>query len=284
MIPEEPSDNCWKNRFLSGCLSFGKCQDQEDKVSSFERKQGDTNEPLISKKKRKCHKGRTDTEVTFSKKLANVFPKTTEEAVAYSLYNRYDKRWLEVRSRCKLYLVFWILLLLVLLIFVLIVRDISIDNEVLSGTESITTKRILFQSEVSFLISNDNYLSVEMASDPTYNLTAYFLCAKSSSPVCGSESDYSQGGFVIKRNISGNFDSLLHGRSSAWYTINIEVEVDSAGSVYDNNTVHFVYDSYLKTCDKMKMYYIRYDGSIDVSNLMNPRYHVPIMVEVNKTC
>jgi len=124
-----------------------------------------------------------------------------------------------------------------------------------------------------------------MASDPTYNLTAYFLCAKSSSPVCGSQSDYSQGGFVIKRNISGNLDSsILHGRSSAWVTINIEVEVDSAGSVYDNNTVTSVYDSYLKTCSKMKMYYIRYDGSIDVSNLMNPRYHVPMMVEVNKTC
>jgi len=279
MMSQEPTDTGWTNRLFSNpCFSFRKST--EDKADS---KQSDTQEPLIGRKKRKCNKGRTDTEVTFSNKLAN-HPKNTEEAVAYSLYNRYDKQWLEVRSRCKLYLVFWILLLLVLLIFVLIVRDISIGKEVLSGTESITSKQILFQSEVSFLISNENYLSVEMASDPTYNLTAYFLCAKSTSPVCGSESDYSQGGFVIKRNISGNFDSILHGRSSAWYEIDIEVKVDSAGSVYNNNTVSFVYDSYLKTCEKMGMYYIRYSGSIDVSNLMNPRYHVPIMVEINRTC
>jgi len=234
------------------------------------------------------------TSTTYSSKRADyrksprkqplLHPKNTEEAVAYSLYQRFDKNWLRVRSRCKLYLVLWILVLVTLATFVFIVRDITIEKTGLSETELITDEQISLKSEATFSICNSNYLSITTVEAPTYNLAVYFLCAESNIPVCGTDSDYSRGGTLIAQNISGNFVLTVSGRRCATHTISLEADVVSSNSVYSNKTVQHVYNSYRTTCAKMGMYYIRYSGFIYVSTLTNPRNTIPITVEVNKTC
>jgi len=219
-----------------------------------------------------------------SKKRPMKHPKNTDEAVAYSLYQRFDKKWLQVRSRCKLYLVLWILVLVTVATFVFFVRDITIEKLGLSGTELITDKQISLKNKATFSICNSNYLSITTVNAPTYNLEAYFLCAKSNTPVCDADSDYSRGGTLIAQNISGNFELTVSGRRCATNTILLEVDVVARSSIYSNITVKHVYKSYRTTCAKMGMYYIRYSGFIYASTLTNPRYTIPITVEVNNTC
>jgi len=235
-------------------------------------------------KNKDLHPEGNDNEVTSKNRLQKDLPKTTEEVVAYTLYNRYDKNWLQLRNRCRLYIILWILLIVILLIFTFVERDISIQNGLLSGSELFSERKIRLNNELSFSISNHNYLSIQTAKGPTYNLTAYFLCARSSTPICGTQADYSRGGVVISTNISGDFSLVVTGRHKASNTITVEIEIDEGSSVYINNTVSQVYSSYQKTCNDTGQYYIRYSGYIDISTLMRVHNLVQISVEINKTC
>jgi len=283
--PEEATRRQSMNRFLCPPC-FKTTRSRREKRTEIEEPILDANEKKKYPGKHLDPKARENKDGRPKSETKKVYPRTTEEAIAYSLYNKYDKKWLEVRNRCKLYIILWILILVILFIFTFVERGIKIGNGSLLGTESFSfsSEQISLESEVSFSISNDNYLSIETATSPTYNLTAYFLCARSNDPICGTVADYSRGGFIIHRNISGDFDLVVGGRSKAWRTIAVDVNLDKSSSVYLNNTVTQVYKSYRTTCEKMGMYYIRYSGYIDISTLIRSHNFVYLSVEINKTC